>query len=176
MPWPPWRELGGGFRIKTVVLGQGAQSDGTWHGDIVLKGYGDPALTTAGLRGLARALHARGIKTVTGRVIGDESYFDGQRTVDGWKPAFAKSESPLLSALVVNRGMLDGASVDHPALAAAILFTRALARAGVSVSGQPTTGRAGSTAVELTRRASPRSCLCSRRWTRGATTSSRRCC
>ena len=95
------------------------------------------------------------IRPVTGRVIGDESYFDGERTVDGWKPAFAKSESPLLSALVVNRGMLDGASVDHPALAAAILFTRALARAGVSVNGQPATGRASATAVELTRRASP---------------------
>jgi serine-type D-Ala-D-Ala carboxypeptidase/endopeptidase (penicillin-binding protein 4) len=147
--------LGGGFRIRTVVLGQGTRSDASWRGDIVLKGYGDPSLTTTGLTGLARALRARGITTITGRVIGDESYFDDERTVDGWKPAFAKSESPFLSALVVNRGMLDGASVDHPALAAAILFTRALQRAGVSVGGRPTTGRGTSTAVELTRRASP---------------------
>ena len=69
--------------------------------------------------------------------------------------SFAKTESPLLSALVVDRGILDGAAVAHPALAAAILFTRALQRAGVSVAGSPTVGSAASTAVELTRRASP---------------------
>jgi D-alanyl-D-alanine carboxypeptidase len=87
--------------------------------------------------------------------VGDESYFDAERTVVGWKASFAKTESPLLSALVVNRGILDGAAIDHPALAAAILFTRALQRTGVSVAARPIVGRASSTAVELTRRASP---------------------
>ena len=147
--------LGGGFRIRTRVLGQGTLSGATWRGDIFLKGYGDPALTSTGLAGLAHAIRARGITSVTGHVVGDESYFDSERTVAGWKPSFAKTESPLLSALVVNRGILDGAAVDHPALAAAILFTRALQRAGVSVAGSPTVGSAASAAVELTRRASP---------------------
>jgi D-alanyl-D-alanine carboxypeptidase/D-alanyl-D-alanine-endopeptidase (penicillin-binding protein 4) len=147
--------LGGGFRIRTRVLGQGTLSGATWRGDIFLKGYGDPALTSTGLAGLAHAIRARGITSVTGHVVGDESYFDSERAVAGWKPSFAQTESPLLSALVVNRGILDGAAVDHPALAAAILFTRALQRAGVSVAGSPTVGSAGSTAVELTRRASP---------------------
>ena len=106
--------------------------------------------------GPGEAVRARGITTVTGDVVGDESYFDTARTVAGWKPSFAKAESPLLSALVVDRGLLDGVAVDHPALAAAILFTRALEAAGVSVSGTPGVGRApASTAVELTRRASP---------------------
>jgi D-alanyl-D-alanine carboxypeptidase/D-alanyl-D-alanine-endopeptidase (penicillin-binding protein 4) len=149
------QRLGGRFRIRTRVLGQGTLSGTTWHGDIFLKGYGDPALTSIGLTGLARAIRARGITTVSGRVVGDESYFDAERTVVGWKASFAKTESPLLSALVVNRGILDGAAIDHPALAAAILFTRALQRTGVSVAARPIVGRARSTAVELTRRASP---------------------
>jgi D-alanyl-D-alanine carboxypeptidase/D-alanyl-D-alanine-endopeptidase (penicillin-binding protein 4) len=150
------QRLGAGFRTQTVVLGHGTLAGTTWRGDLVLKGYGDPALTRAGLDGLARAIRRRGITAVSGAVVGDESYFDAERTAPAWKPSFAKAESPLLSALVVDRGILDRAAVDHPALAAAILFTRALQAAGVSVAGRPAVGTAASTAVELTRRASPR--------------------
>jgi D-alanyl-D-alanine carboxypeptidase/D-alanyl-D-alanine-endopeptidase (penicillin-binding protein 4) len=149
------QRLGGSFRTTTEVLGQGTQIGTTWRGDLVLKGYGDPALTGIGLKGLAQAVRARGITAVSGRVLGDESYFDSARTVPGWKASFAKAESPLLSALVVDRGILDGVSVDHPALAAAILFTRALQAAGVSVAGRPAAGSASAAAVQLTRRASP---------------------
>lgn len=148
------QRLGGGFRMRTVVAARGTQTGATWHGDLVLKGAGDPALASADLASLARAVRARGITSVTGNIVGDETYFDAERTVAGWKPSFAKAESPLLSALVVNRGLLDGAAVDHPALAAAILFARALKNAGVSVSGSAEVGSAG-TAVEITRRASP---------------------
>ncbi len=149
------QRLGGGFRTYTDVLAQGAIATGTWHGDLFLKGYGDPALTTAGLDGLARAVRKRGIRTVAGRVIGDESYFDSVRTCPGWKPSFAKDESPLLSALVVNRGLLDGRATDSPALAAATLFTRALRRAGIAVTGEPAVAAAPSITVRLARRASP---------------------
>jgi serine-type D-Ala-D-Ala carboxypeptidase/endopeptidase (penicillin-binding protein 4) len=149
------QRLGAGFRTHTDVLGSGSQSGSTWRGNLVLEGYGDPTLTTSGLDGLARVVRARGITAVTGRVLGDESYFDTMRTAPGWKPSFAKIESPLLSALVVNRGVLDGAATDHPALAAAVLFTRALARAGVSAAGRPGVGVAAAGAVLLARRASP---------------------
>src|SRR4029077_3646996 len=37
--------LGPSFRIETDVLGDGTQSGTAWHGDLVLKGYGDPSLT-----------------------------------------------------------------------------------------------------------------------------------
>ena len=150
------QRLRANFRTTTDVLGQGRLAGSTWKGDLILKGHGDPTLTTGGLKALAHAVRARGVTAVSGRVVGDESYFDSARTAPGWKPSFAKDESPLLSALVVDRGLLDGHPVDHPALAAAILFTRALARAGVSVAHDPTVGTAGPSAVELTRRASPR--------------------
>jgi D-alanyl-D-alanine carboxypeptidase/D-alanyl-D-alanine-endopeptidase (penicillin-binding protein 4) len=150
------QRLGAGFRTYTAVLGQGSLAGSTWRGQLVLKGYGDPTLSSSGLAALARAVRARGITAVSGSVVGDESYFDSVRTGPGWKPSFAKNESPLLSALVVDRGLLDGASVDHPALAAAILFTRALQKAGVAVSGRPTAGTAAPGATQLVRRASPR--------------------
>jgi D-alanyl-D-alanine carboxypeptidase/D-alanyl-D-alanine-endopeptidase (penicillin-binding protein 4) len=148
--------LGTNFRTTTDVLGEGRLVGSTWRGSLILKGHGDPALTSGGLRALAHAVRRQGITAVSGRVLGDESYFDAARTAPGWKPEFAKNESPLLSALVVDRGLLDGASVDHPALAAAVLFTRALRAEGVSVAHDPAVGRASSRAVQLTRRASPR--------------------
>jgi serine-type D-Ala-D-Ala carboxypeptidase/endopeptidase (penicillin-binding protein 4) len=150
------QRLGTNFRTTTDVLGEGRLVGSTWRGSLVLKGRGDPALTTGGLRALAHAVRRHGIAAVTGRILGDESYFDAARTAPGWKPEFAKNESPLLSALVVDRGLLDGRSVDHPALAAAVLFTRALRAEGVAVAHDPAVGRASSRAVPLTRRASPR--------------------
>ncbi len=149
------QRLGGTFRTYTAVLGSGSRSGTTWNGDLVIKGFGDPMLTSAGLDGLARAIRHQGITAVSGGVVGDESYFDAARTAPGWKASFAKNESPLLSALVVDRGVLDGHSVDHPALAAAILFTRALQRAGVSVARTARVGVAGPAAAQLVRRVSP---------------------
>jgi D-alanyl-D-alanine carboxypeptidase/D-alanyl-D-alanine-endopeptidase (penicillin-binding protein 4) len=149
------QRLGGGFRIRTGVFGEGSLTGATWNGNLVLEGAGDPTLSSSDLAALARAVRTRGIRAVSGRVVGDESYFDTARTCPGWKASFAKNESPLLSALVVDRGLLDGHSVDHPALAAAILFTRALERAGVSVTGRPGTGRATADAHLIARRASP---------------------
>jgi D-alanyl-D-alanine carboxypeptidase/D-alanyl-D-alanine-endopeptidase (penicillin-binding protein 4) len=70
-------------------------------------------------------------------------------------PLEAKVESPLLSALVVDRSVLDGTAVDRPALAAATLFTRASLQAGVSVEKSPIVGRVGSTRVLLARWTSP---------------------
>ncbi len=149
------QRLGAGFRTHTEVLGQGSLAGATWRGDLVLKGYGDPTLTSGGLAALARAVRNHGIAAVSGRVLGDESYFDTRRTAPGWKPWFAKSESPLLSSLVVDRGALDGLATNQPALAAAILFTRALQKAGVSVTGRPSVGTASSSAARIVRRASP---------------------
>jgi serine-type D-Ala-D-Ala carboxypeptidase/endopeptidase (penicillin-binding protein 4) len=149
------QRLSGSFRTQTEVLGRGLLVGGTWRGDLVLKGYGDPTLSSAGLAALARAVRKRGISAISGRVIGDESYFDGRRTCRGWKPSFAKVESPLLSALVVDRGLLDGATVHRPALAAATLFTRALEREGISVGNHPVLGSSAPARVVLARRASP---------------------
>jgi D-alanyl-D-alanine carboxypeptidase/D-alanyl-D-alanine-endopeptidase (penicillin-binding protein 4) len=147
--------LGPSFRTQTKVLSGGSLTGGVLRGDVVLKGYGDPTLSSDGLSSLARQLRALGIRVVAGGVVGDESFFDPARTAPGWKPSFYKNESPPLSALVVDRGMLDGRMVDHPALAAAILFTRALEAAGVQVRGAPRVAVADAADRRLAALASP---------------------
>jgi D-alanyl-D-alanine carboxypeptidase/D-alanyl-D-alanine-endopeptidase (penicillin-binding protein 4) len=141
--------LGPDFRIETDVLGEGQQVGSVWRGDLVLKGYGDPTLSSAGLGALAREVRAAGIARVTGSVLADESWFDTQRTVAGWKASFYIGESPPLSALVVDRGRVGGSTSHDPALAAAQLFRVALARAGVHVAGGAAHGTADDAAVPL---------------------------
>jgi D-alanyl-D-alanine carboxypeptidase/D-alanyl-D-alanine-endopeptidase (penicillin-binding protein 4) len=129
--------LGPGFRIPTEVRGEGSYSpNGVWHGRLVLKGYGDPALRRSDLRRLARAIRAQGIVRVTGAIVADETYFDRMRVGPGWKPSYYKEESPPLSALVANRARIDGHISDDPARAAARLFKRELKAAGVAVAGR----------------------------------------
>jgi serine-type D-Ala-D-Ala carboxypeptidase/endopeptidase (penicillin-binding protein 4) len=141
--------LGPSFRIETDVLGDGEQSGTTWQGNLVLKGYGDPALSFAQLNSLARQVAAAGIKHVSGRILGDESWFDTRRTGLGWKAQFYLHESPALSALIVNRGWTGRYETTRPALMAAQVFRRDLRHAGVTVQGGAAIGVASSDAAPL---------------------------
>jgi serine-type D-Ala-D-Ala carboxypeptidase/endopeptidase (penicillin-binding protein 4) len=135
-------KLGPTFRFATDVLGDGEQDGTTWLGSLILKGNGDPTLSSADLRALAWKVRAAGIRRVTGGIVGDESWFDSRRTVAGWKSSFYISESPPLSALVVDRARVGGYISRSPALAATIGFRDALRAAGVGVDGPARIGRA----------------------------------
>jgi len=141
--------LGPAFRIETDVLGEGRQDGTVWRGDVVLKGYGDPTLSTADLTSLARQVRASGITQVAGRVVGDETWFDARRTSPGWKASFYVDESPPLSALIVDRGLVGRWTSRNPALSAAQLFRKALVRVGVHVAGGAVLGAAAPTAAVL---------------------------
>jgi serine-type D-Ala-D-Ala carboxypeptidase/endopeptidase (penicillin-binding protein 4) len=84
-------KLGPDARLHTTVLGSGSLRHGVWHGNLYLRGggdptFGDPTFNRVWLQGygptanqLVGQLRARGIRRVTGRVIGDESLFDRRR-------------------------------------------------------------------------------------------------
>ena len=141
--------LGPSYRIRTQVLGEGTRTGSTWNGRLVLRGFGDPTLTSADLRTLASALRSAGLRRVTGRIAGDESFFDKRRTASGWRASYYKNESPPLSALVVDRARVAGRTVDNPALAAARAFRRALVARGIQVGGRAVVDAAPETATPL---------------------------
>ena len=141
--------LGPSFRFGTDVLGEGELDGALWRGDIVLKGYGDPTLSTLDLLQLSSQLYRQGIRRIGGRIVGDESFFDAKRTGPGWKPWFFINESPPLSALTVDRARYRGHTTRDPALAAALTFRAALLRVGISVAGRAMTGEADVSAVPL---------------------------
>jgi D-alanyl-D-alanine carboxypeptidase/D-alanyl-D-alanine-endopeptidase (penicillin-binding protein 4) len=147
--------LGPGFTIETDALGEGQQVGTAWQGDLVLKGYGDPTLSSADLAVLAREVRSSGITTISGRILGDESWFDAHRTAPGWKAAFYINESPPLSALIVDRGRVGRTTSRDPALAAAQLFRAALVRAGIHIGGDAAHGTADDAAVQIAETDSP---------------------
>jgi hypothetical protein len=93
----------------------------------VLKGGGDPTLSTAGLRSLAGQVRAPASATSPGhrrRRVVLRLAPHGR----GWKPSFYLQESPPLSALVVDRARVGATSRRRP-LAAATAVPHALAPA-----------------------------------------------
>ena len=128
--------------LTTDVLVARPVADGVVDGNLYLRGGGDFTFGAAQTRRLAEALADGGLTEVRGRVIGDETLFDGRRG----PPSAGFATSPWvgpLSALSYERG-LSGASwprfQSRPTLFAAQRFERALVRAGVTVRRHARTG------------------------------------
>jgi D-alanyl-D-alanine carboxypeptidase/D-alanyl-D-alanine-endopeptidase (penicillin-binding protein 4) len=85
------RVLGPGTRLHTDILGTGHLRHGVWHGNLYLRGggdptFGDPSFNQSYLHGygptaiqLVSQLRRHGIRRVTGWVFADESMFDKKR-------------------------------------------------------------------------------------------------
>jgi serine-type D-Ala-D-Ala carboxypeptidase/endopeptidase (penicillin-binding protein 4) len=144
-----------GYTIPTELRAQGHQTGSVWNGRLILKGYGDPALTSSQLGRLARAVEQAGITRVTGAIVGDESFFDKMRVAPGWKASYYKDECPPLSALIVNRGHFRGYITDKPALVAAKMLRAKLVERGILVAGRAKLGRTDQTSTLIATEQSP---------------------
>ena len=106
--------LGPEFRYRTPVLARGPRSGDTLHGDLVVIGRGDVTLSqhaTGGLdvlgslRPWADSVKARGIRVITGRVVGDATFFPGAVLGEGWMwDDLQDSYSAPVGALQFNEG------------------------------------------------------------------------
>lgn len=67
--------LGPTYQWKTEFFTDGTLSDGILHGNLYLKGGGDPKLNMEKLWLLMRDLRANGVRQVTGDLVLDRSYF-----------------------------------------------------------------------------------------------------
>ena len=75
--------LGDNYRFSTSVLSDGAVKSGTLSGNIYLRGQGDPTLLKKNLDSFADSLVKKGIKRVTGNLVGDDTWFDMDRLSHG---------------------------------------------------------------------------------------------
>ncbi|MGE0393268.1 MAG: D-alanyl-D-alanine carboxypeptidase/D-alanyl-D-alanine-endopeptidase [Vicinamibacterales bacterium] len=80
--------VGWDFTFTTTVEVSGAVADGVVHGDLMLKGTGDPSLAGEGGADVAAAvvdaLRQRGVTRITGRVIADDSAVEEPRPGLAW--------------------------------------------------------------------------------------------
>ena len=89
------------YRARTSVYANGTITNGVLQGDLILYGRGDPTWsqrcytvdtlapggcdsTWTAVDAIADSLRARGIRRVTGRIVGDGSYFDPMLTHPSW--------------------------------------------------------------------------------------------
>ncbi|MEM4657891.1 MAG: D-alanyl-D-alanine carboxypeptidase/D-alanyl-D-alanine-endopeptidase, partial [Candidatus Methanosuratincola sp.] len=91
------------YRFKTEFSTDGALRDGVLYGDLYVKGYGDPTLTSSHLEYIAHEFKVLGITHISGSIVVDDSYFDEERYGPGWKESWkGVSYSPPVSALTLN--------------------------------------------------------------------------
>jgi serine-type D-Ala-D-Ala carboxypeptidase/endopeptidase (penicillin-binding protein 4) len=145
--------LGPNSTLPTTILASGHLGPGgVWHGNLYLKGSGDPTFGDGAFNRtwelgygstateLSQQLLAAGIRRVTGRVIGDESLFDTRR--GGASTNFAPDLPDFggeLSALTYDHGSTLGGA-HSPAAFAAKQLAQTLKAEHVKVKPSPNTG------------------------------------
>jgi serine-type D-Ala-D-Ala carboxypeptidase/endopeptidase (penicillin-binding protein 4) len=89
------------YRVSTSIYANGTITNGVLQGDLVVYGRGDPTWsercysvdtlaagmcdsTWTAVDAIAESLRARGIKRITGQIVGDGSYFEPLLTHPGW--------------------------------------------------------------------------------------------
>jgi D-alanyl-D-alanine carboxypeptidase/D-alanyl-D-alanine-endopeptidase (penicillin-binding protein 4) len=92
------------YRFKTEYFVQGSLKDGTLNGNLVVKGYGDPSVVSERLVRVANELYLFGIEKITGDVVVDETWFDGNEEARGWEQEDApdRAYAAPVNALMVN--------------------------------------------------------------------------
>jgi serine-type D-Ala-D-Ala carboxypeptidase/endopeptidase (penicillin-binding protein 4) len=161
-------EFSPGARIHTAVLGTGhLAAGGVWHGDLYLRGGGDPTLGDGTFNrvweqgygptanDLVRQLSAQGITQVTGAVFGDASLFDSLR--GGPSSGGAADIADIggqLAALTYDHGAATGRLSPGAFAAKELVLTMRGAHIGAKAS--PVTGTAPADARRLAMVASPR--------------------
>ncbi|MBU1690152.1 MAG: D-alanyl-D-alanine carboxypeptidase/D-alanyl-D-alanine-endopeptidase [Gammaproteobacteria bacterium] len=95
--------LGPAYTWKTEVLTSGTVAGDVLTGDLVIKGYGDPALTLESFWSLLRDVRGLGIREIRGDLVLDNSYF---QTIAGDPGSFDnepfRSYNVMPEALLVN--------------------------------------------------------------------------
>ncbi|MEQ9496661.1 MAG: D-alanyl-D-alanine carboxypeptidase/D-alanyl-D-alanine-endopeptidase [Deltaproteobacteria bacterium] len=76
--------LGPTYRFRTEARRDRSLDNGVLHGNLYIKGYGDPTLTTEEMFGFVNQIALRGIKKITGHVIIDPTFFDDVSEGPGW--------------------------------------------------------------------------------------------
>lgn len=87
--------LGPDYRFATELQYDGSIAGGRLNGNLYIKGFGDPTLGSDRIKGnpdfsalfdsWVKDIRQKGIETITGAIIGDDTHFDSQGAVDTWQ-------------------------------------------------------------------------------------------
>jgi D-alanyl-D-alanine carboxypeptidase/D-alanyl-D-alanine-endopeptidase (penicillin-binding protein 4) len=143
-------QLGVNYEFKTIIYTDDNNlGDGVVNGNIYLKGYGDPDLSSYDISVLAKQLAAKNIREITGNIIYDDSFLDAEHYgLANYYNADTKiAYWPYVCALSLdkNKGSSD------PAYSAASVLLSSLTSGNVKVDGIIVAGTTPDVAKEITR-------------------------
>src|SRR5213078_4038475 len=111
-----FERFGPNYQFSTDALRDGAVgSDGTLTGNLYIRGDGDPALSgkflpggpSAPMNRLADLVAQKGVRHITGNIIGDASGFDDQKIPAGWLTRYLQAGyAARVSALSLNENLV----------------------------------------------------------------------
>ncbi len=73
------------YRFKTTILYSGERKNGVIHGDLIIRGSGDPTLSTENLWRIATQIKASGINEIRGKLVLDTHFFDKYDRAPSWQ-------------------------------------------------------------------------------------------
>ena len=155
--------LGGDFPLFTKIMTNDLNiKNGVINGDIFIKGYGNSTFTVSDLEVMVNTIKSKGIRKITGRIIGDDTYFDDVYFRGDWiTDEVANVSLPPISAIVIDRNRevtykkirrrtrSYTTNVSDPPLHAAKLLREKLAAEGIEVGGICMKGETPGNAVTL---------------------------
>lgn len=155
--------MGGEHNLSTKLFSDDLDfSDGVLNGNLYIKGYGNSVFTQSDINGLVDELVSKGIKSITGSIIGDDYFFDDVYTREDWiEDEGANIKLPPISALVLDRNKKTikkkirrryrfvTEMVKDPPLNIAIRFSEELQANGIIVTGKPLKGTTPTKPISL---------------------------
>ena len=155
--------LGGDFPLFTRLMTNDQNiKNGIINGDIFIKGYGNSTFTASDLELMINNLKSKGIRKITGRIIGDDTYFDDVYYRGDWiTDEVANVSLPPISAIVIDRNRVVTykkirrrmrsytTNISDPPLYAAKLLREKLAAEGIEVGTMCMKGETPRNAVIL---------------------------
>lgn len=99
--------MGGNYPLSTKILSDDEDfKDGILNGNIYIKGYGNSNFTEENLESMVLELKEKGIKKITGNIIGDDTFFDEIYSRDDWiGDEISSVKLPPVSAIVIDRNV-----------------------------------------------------------------------
>lgn len=113
--------LGPSYRFRTEARRDAKMSAGVVEGNLYIKGFGDPTLTTEEMFGFVNEIALHGIIRVKGDLVIDDSFFDDVAEGPGWEQENSdQAYAAPIGAFSVDFGtfmvrVLPGAAVGDPA-------------------------------------------------------------
>jgi D-alanyl-D-alanine carboxypeptidase/D-alanyl-D-alanine-endopeptidase (penicillin-binding protein 4) len=151
--------LGWDYRFTTRLFGTGAvDADGTLQGDLVVVGDGDPSINprhadrAGAFDGWAATLQSRGVRAISGRIVGDDNAFAEPGLGLGWSwDNLAHGYGTAIGALQFNENQITVTITPGAAGAAAVVTTTPTVH-GMVIDARATTAAAGAAnTVEIAR-------------------------